>query len=289
MKKEEVMLRKLHRVQSNVKNVNNFTFFHAPVKRVIISNFGKIQFNPDESQYIYFSKTDNHHIYYIYSRVLKIILEELQRYKNSQVYKSINLPDNIQQYYLFSQCHTSILKNVHDFFKNYVPTESVELVTLNYLKGFSDFLNKCSINNKKKTGNTTPEVSDTRTFGGAYGINDAWLTLLKSCTVSTSQSKIELDDFFEFLIANSYRGTVCRSTLNRVLTTTPEFLNILKLLKYTELPNPEFYDKNNVNKMLHSMHEIEHKKLYNPNVCITKKDFKITSKELKDEITSFRE
>lgn len=284
---KKVELNKMFRVQSNVKPSQN-VMQNAPVKRVIISSFGKIEFNPDERQFIYFSKTDTHHVYYIFNKVIKIIVDELHKNNNLQAYKMLHLPEQVMPYYMYSQIHVNILKSVKDFFKNYLPENCVELVTLNYLNSFSDFFLKASINNKKKHLQSVPEVSDTNAFGGAYGINDAWLTLLKSCITSTSQTKLNLDNFFDFLLDNSYRGAICRTTLKQVLIKNPEFFRLLNILTYTELQNPEFYDKNNINRMKKSIAEIAKQKLYNPNSNLIKQDFNTIKKQLKEEILEFR-
>ena len=50
---------------------------------------------------------------------------------------------------------------------------------MKYLNSFSSFLENSFVPNKKTHDKGVPEISDTRNFGGAYGISDVWLELLK--------------------------------------------------------------------------------------------------------------
>ena len=280
-------LSKMYRLQGNSKPLQS-VMHNAPVKRVIISSFGKIEFNPDERRFIYFSKTNTHHVYYIFNKVIKIIIDELNRNHDTLIYNKLGLPSQIMPYHFYNQSYKSIIKNVKDFFKNYLPENCLELVTFNYLHTFSEFLLKASTSNKCKKNQGLPEISDTRMFGGAYGINDAWLELLKACIVSSEQTKLNLDNFFDFILDNSYRGANCRVTLKQVLLKNPEFFNLLNILTYAELKNPDFYNKNNINKMKQSISEIEEKHLYNSNITLSKQDFLQVKKQLKQEIIETR-
>lgn len=285
---ENNKLLQLHRVQSNSFNPQLTRTRNEPRKRVIISSCGKLVFNPNEDQYIYFSKTNKHHVYYIYNKVISIILDELKNSSHSQAYKKLRLPDNIPPYYFYSRIHIDIIKRVKDFFKNYLPPSTVELVTLNYLHAFSEFFLKCSINNKKKSVSHLPEVSDTQNFGGAYGVNSAWLNLLKACTISTKTASLNFDDFFSFILDNSYRGATCRTTIKRLLIKTPEFFDLLNIFTYTELQNPEFKHKNNINNMLAAVKQIEKEKLYSKSSNLDTCDFIKQKKIFKDEIIFYR-
>ena len=285
-------LLKLHRVQANELYTNDSYFLQSlnkPVKRVSVSNMGEIGFNPDSKHYVYFSKTDEHHIYYIFNKVIKIIIDQLEQSNQEVISSKLKLPDDkILPYYFYSSSHTQVIKQVKDFFLNYLPENCVELVTLNYLNSFSDFFNRCSISNKIKRNSTLPETSDIKTFGGAYGINSSWLDLLKCCTVSTSQSKLYLDDFFTFMIDNSYKGATCRTTLKQLLIKNPEFFEILNLTTYVELQNPTFKSKNNINNIRKALTEVENQGLYKPEAGLSVCDFKKQVKIFKNDIELYR-
>ena len=88
-------LLKLHRVQATNIDSSHLVKHNSPVKRVHISACGKIEFNPNEQHYIYFSSTNEHHVYYIFNKVIGIIISELNNYKNTNEYKKLNLPENL--------------------------------------------------------------------------------------------------------------------------------------------------------------------------------------------------
>lgn len=279
----------LYRVQANEQESDPFVNRNLPIKRVIISAAGKIEFNPDARQYIYFSRSQKHHIYYIFNKVLKIIVDELNHAKSRPIFKYLDIPEELASYNLYKCSDHKIIKRVQDFFRNYLPSTDVELVTLKYLNSFGKVLDKCIENNRSKhLESFSPEYSDRTIYGGAYGINDAWLSLLKSCTYSTEKTNLSIDKFFDFMIENSYKTVAARSRLKTVLNTNPQFFKILDYVTYSELKNPAFFDKNNVNNMVHAIEDIMDKKLYTADGSVLKVDFKQAKREIKQEIEELR-
>lgn len=253
----------IYRMQSEIQGIHPKLCKHYPVKRVNIGENGEIKFNPDSSKFIYFSKTEKHHAYYIFSKVLKIINSELRKAKDMPQIKSLNL-ENFRSTEFLNKANYNIIKEVQKFFRDYIPPQYIELVSLKYLEAFSRNFEECAIKNHKKlSASNEPEISDTRFFGGAYGINDAWLELLKSSIVSTSSMSFSMDQFFDFILDSSAVGDVERKSLKPIINSNPQLLDILNISTRKQLENPKFKDKNNINDIKHYLQAIEDYKLYN--------------------------
>ncbi len=278
----------LYRVQSINLDSKPFVNKNIPIKKVIISNVGKIKFNPSSNQYIYFSRTKEHHIYYIFNKVLKIIVDELKKYENLKVYKTLGLPDDLKEYHFYRNIDWNVVKRVQDFFRDYISPIGVELVTMKYLSEFSQFIEKCYVNNKNKSIINVPEITDTRYYQGAYGINEAWLELLKCSTISTKTTNLYLDKFFEFYIGNSSYRSSAKARIRGLLKQNPRFFEMLDCFTYTELNNPDFLEKNNVNNIVKEINKIHKNGLYNPNADLTDLYFNTVKKEYKTQIEELR-
>ncbi len=276
----------MYRVQNSNTQINYF----LPVKRVIVSKFGQLEFNPDQNRYIYFSRTYKHHAYYIFHKVFGIIKGELKKAKANPKLSNLNLPMQFQFFDSYQNVNIKVIKQVKDFFSNYLPPQAVELITFEYLNCFANAFEDCCINNKVKTeGKHVPEISDTRTFQGAYGINDAWLELLKSCIVKTKSCNLSIDKFFGFLLGDSYRAKVDRKSIKNVMRANPFYFEMLNEVTYKHLKNPDFYDKNNVNCVIKSIDKIEKRKLYNcQNRIVDESIFEALKREAKKEIELIR-
>ena len=279
----------MYRVQSVDEERSIFTAKNMPVRRVLISGCGKIEFNPDDMKYIYFSRTNKHHVYYIFNKVYRIIVDELRKNENHAMYKKLEIPCDLHMVDFYKTPSVNVLKRVQLFFRDYLPPVSVELVSLRYLNGFCDFLNDSLVYNKNKKDNFAPEISDRRMFGGAYGINDAWLSLFKCCVFETKHSNLTIDNFFEFLLYNSHRAHVIKQGLKSCLNNNPHFFEILDYITYTTLKNPDFYDKNNINIVKKSIREIRDERLYDQRKIITPEEFNSYYKQIHDEIIETRE
>jgi len=278
----------MYRVQSITEDSKPLVNRNIPIKKVIISSAGKIDFNPSINQYVYFSRTDKHHIYYIFNKILKIIVDELKKYENLKVYKTLGLPDDLKDYYFYRNIDWNVIKRVQEFFRDYISPIGVELVTMKYLSEFSQFIEKCSVSNKKTKTIGVPEISDTRYYQGAYGINDAWLELLRSSIISTKTTNLYIDKFFEFYIGNSSYRSSAKARIRGLLKQNPKFFEMLDYFTYTELNNPEFLDKNNANNIVKAVNKIYKNRLYNQNAELTVSDFNAVKKEFKTQIEEFR-
>lgn len=286
----------VYRVQSTNLDTNPFFNRHIPIKRVSVSADGNIDFNPDEHKYIYFSKNEKHHCYYIYHKVVKIINDILRDAKSKPEYAKLDLPDNMAgllpgrcnalQYY--TNMNMKVMQNVQTFFSDYLPPQYVELVSLKYLHSFASLLDDCTVKNTRKCHSNGPEISDTGLYRGAYGINDTWLDLLKCSTTESRTAKLSLDRFFDFLIEESYYGRAGRARLAE-LGDNQGFFKILESMTFTKLANPLLTEKNNINDITHHIQRIESLHQYNPNIDLSSSYFRDTIADFKQEIRDYRE
>ena len=277
-------LRQVHRVQDSSKNSSPFSNNHCPIRRVIVSDAGEIKLNPDSEHFIYFSRTKMHHAYYIYSKVLKIITKEIEKAKADPYFAKLDLPDDFRAFRYYTHINTQVIKEVNNLFTNYLPPKKVELVTLQYLNAFSELFELCATKNHQKNfGKNYPEISDTSTFGGAYGINDAWLELLKACIVSSKTCTVPVNSVLEELLEIKHIVKVDDQRLKSILTRNEAMFEILEHMTYTELQNPEFQDKNTPNKITNLLELIEEHQMYAPHLELDHQFFGSQRKHFKDE------
>ncbi len=257
-----------------------------PVKRVLISGVGKIDFNPDSRQYVYFSRTDKHHVYYVFNKVFKIVAEEINRFDKA----SAILPghDKMSVNDFYNAVNKSVLRDIREFLKDYVPSSSVELVSLSYLSSFYNFFVDCATSNKQKQTDHIPELSDTHFYGGAFGVNDAWLDLLKHCTTETSSSIIYLQDFFDYILQTQQNFSSARKTIRAYLMYNPSFMEILENIRWRTQVNPDFYDKNNKNQIRSALTTIFDEGQYNPDKHLSRRDFLRVKQDIISEMEQIR-
>ncbi|MBE5757761.1 MAG: hypothetical protein E7345_02385 [Clostridiales bacterium] len=286
---------RLFRMQSNNDELNSFTNSNMPIRRVVISDDGEITFNPDEHKYIYFSRSPKHHYYYIYKKILKIINDELKRAHAENNFE-YNIPANLKRYLParftslkhYTTFNTNVIRNVQTFFRDYLPPKYVELVSLTYLNAFTEFINKCVVHNMKKIDNPGPEISDTAIYGGAYGINDAWLDLLKCSITHSENCTISIDQFFDFLIDNCYYSENTRHDIEK-LSEDKQFFDMLNYFTYKKLLNPQFYDRNNINDAIRYIEKIEREQLFAHKRELTPYYFRQVKSNFKNEIHEMRD
>lgn len=276
-------LNEIYRVQGSEKN-NPFLNPACPIKRVLVSGDGKIKLNPDTQHFIYFSKTRNHHSYYMYSKVLKIISKEIDILRKSSNGSKLDIPNDFRAFRYYSHLNSDDIKKVKELLTNYTEPQEVELITMQYMPAFSELFEYCATKNHQKNfGKNYPEVSDVSTFGGAYGINDIWLELLKQCTVLTKTAQVPVTDILEELLKYKNTVKVTDQRLKSVLNCNQALFEILDHLQYKELSNPDFIDKNTINKITYLLELIEEYRLYSPKLPLTRKFFVSQRKKFKDE------
>ena len=261
----EKELKSVHRVQTPDVDFRPISSRSTPVKRIMVDAGGFLKFNPDENNYVYLSRTDRHHGYYIFNKVMDIIGENLQKAKADPQFSSLNLPETFKIHSLFYDVNLNTIKDVQHFFSHYLPPQYVELVSLKYMNCFGDLLEECKVKNqiKRRSKNALPEVSDTSRYGGAYGLSDYWLELLKDCTVSSKTAKLSVDKFLDFIIDVAPDAKANKVSLRSIMNGGSEMFSLLEHITYTELKNPEFFEKNNSNRITTCLQAIEDYEKFN--------------------------
>ena len=225
-----------------------------------------------------------HHAYYLYRKVLKIIAKEIENVKKDPYFTKLDLPTDFRAFNYYSHVNTQVIKQVSNLFTNYLPPKKVELVSLQYLNAFSQLFELCATKNSQKSfGKNYPEISDTSTFGGAYGINDAWLELLKSCVVSSKTCTISVNEILEELLDCRHFVEVGDQRLKSVLSRNQVLFSVLDHMTYTSLQNPQFKDKNTPNEITKLLEVIEEFEMYSPKLDLDRKFFQDQRKLFKAE------
>ena len=225
-----------------------------------------------------------HHAYYLYSKVLKIITKEIEKAKKNPYFAKLNLPEDFRAFRYYTHINTGVIKEVNNLFTNYLPPKKVELVTLQYLNSFCKLFELCATKNHQKTfGKNFPEISDVSTFGGAYGINDMWLELLKTCTVSSKTCTTSVNSILEELLELKHVVKVDDQRLKSILTRNETLFAILDHMTYSELQNPNFQNKNTPNKITNLLELIEEHQMYSPKTNLDRAFFTEQRKIFKDE------
>lgn len=274
-------LREMYRFQSR-DDINSFINSAYPIRRVIVGCDGDITLNPNSEQFIYFSRSKKHHEYYIFNKVFKIIAEEIKRAKKDPYFSKLDLPENFRIYRNMFHLNNSVIKQVQNFFTNYLPPQKVELVTLQYLNAFYELLEQCAIKQKLKDVKLNikcPEISDTKANNsGAYGINDLWLELLKECLVSTEVCTMSVTDILEEI--KNFKNTLPH---NSTIHLDDFRVQTLAHLTYNKLQNPKFQGKNKVNNIINLLELIEENNMYSPLITLDKDYFTEQRKIFKEE------
>ena len=280
----------MYRVQSHNSNRKLDINKAYPIKRVIINGVGKIVWMQNASQYIYFSRTDKHSCYYLFNKVLKIVYEELARYKYENLNEEFSI---LKSYRVFSKeiyFSEQAIKRVWNFFNAHIKTDKLEIVTLTYLEGFTKFIEDCSIHNNKISGVALPRRADRSTCGGGYGLSDAWLELLKCTTVSTEVREISINKFFEVLLDVTNYKRINKMTLNEVIEARPILFSLTKFFTSKRIENPDLYEKDNLLRINRAVEKIKKEQLYNKeSIANPTKYFREMKRSLREEVNEFLE
>ncbi|MBQ4558025.1 MAG: hypothetical protein IJA61_01450 [Clostridia bacterium] len=269
-------------------------------KRVDVLSSGDVDFK-DMQSYLYLSKTKGHHSYFLFIKMLDLIDSELKFIKSNEYYKKAQLPENVselmhtsRQNGTYSKLNTKLLKEVQAFFKEYLPSESVELVSLEYLNSFNELINTCAISNSvKEEGDQSPEITDTGKSGGSYGVNGVWADLLRRSVVSSSTSSLSMNSFFDFLIEESYFGYKSRGKFSEIIE-DEGFAKVLSQLPYVTKKNGVFLQSNNTNGIISDIQRIEKDHIYPQGIVLSptyftkqRAAFKAEVKEVRSELGRF--
>ena len=117
-------LNEIYRVQGSEKN-NPFLNPVCPIKRVLVSDTGKIKLNPDSEHFIYFSKSKRHHSYYLYSKVLKIISKEIDLLRKSPIGAQLHIPEDFRAFRYYTHLNYEDIKRVKELLTNYAQPKTL--------------------------------------------------------------------------------------------------------------------------------------------------------------------
>lgn len=274
----------IYRVQNSKIEEPDYTQ-QAPLKRVLVANDGQIALNPNQEQFIYFSRTRKHHAYYMLNKIFRIIVSEIEKAKRNPYFAKLDLPDDFRAFTYYAYLNINSVKQAKNLFENYLPTQKLELITLKTIHTFNELFEACSIDNHLKTfGKNYPEVSDLSTFGGAYGINDLWLQLMRQCTTSSSVCTITAVSILEKLLECKHLIKVDSQRLKYVFGKNEALFSILDNLPYSTYSNPNFYDKNTINLITQILEKIEREHCYNPSLNLNHQFFLSQRREIKNNI-----
>ena len=274
-------LKQLYRVQDAEKFPKPYLNTQCPVRRVIVGPSGEILFNPDNKHFVYFSRTKEHHAYYIYNKTFKIIKKEVENAKKDS---GLSKFDVSAEFICPSHIDFNMLKKINNLFKNYLPPKNIELVSLEYLKSFGNlFEASATHNNKKDFGKNYPEFADPSTYGGAYGVNTEWLNLLKYCTVATKNSVLPVNRVLEFLLETGHAMIIHKRRFKLIFSSNQELLTLLDKVPSERVMNPAFLNKNAPNEIVSALSSIEENKMYSPKKSFDSHFFSRQRKAFKEE------
>lgn len=144
------------------------------------------QLNFAPNRYIYFSKTRNHHQYFLQKRIEEQVKQIL--YQNSLTLYTNQL--NSDHYYeIIQKC---LLENSANF--------HFETIQIQTLPIFEQLLKENAINHiqtRKQPG--MPERIDIRKHNGGYGLYGTWLKILQDLMITVKIRTIEIQNILEYI------------------------------------------------------------------------------------------
>ncbi len=191
------------------------------------------------SHYTYFSKSINHHGYFVSKRlrqiVGKIILEE-----KGLVLSNYNLQNNDFYKKVKREIACSEKINNLESLRFLVDSEFIELIEQNY-----------EYNDEKTKGSKIIERVDRRVYGGGYGIGSEWLNLLNLLTILYAKKEITRDNVI-FMLNAVRSGYASKIESVKFLSSNPNQVII----------NKAIYSDFTKFKIMHNLEEILDKGLY---------------------------
>ena len=216
----------------------------------------------DNSGYLYFSNSLDHHQYFTLKRIKQLLSKELQ--KEDLVLSSNNLQDQDT----YSRIKKLVLndENIKNLFsyKLIYDKKYIELIKDNYF--YQD---------KKPQG--AIEKVDRRVYGGGYGVRDEWKQLLSYLTLFTTSKEITREDLVEILI--NMRKTNKMNNKNNLDFFIKDRSRSITTLSDSLISDFTKYD------IMNALESIMEKGLYNPNSELGK----YPSKTIKEVVTHYQD
>jgi hypothetical protein len=153
-------------------------------------SFNENGINPDDLNYIYFSKSIKHHEYYVKKKIIKIINDDiLENYSNLKLDHTAFLkPDSFKK----------IIKVI----ENHPLDNKTFSIEFSLSQTFNELLKNNHINNRnKKALDRRIEVVDTTKYKGGLGFCDEWLEVFNIFTYFYSYQRITKENILDFLYA----------------------------------------------------------------------------------------
>lgn len=180
----------------NMPNLSKFYRFEG------FKSFSHYFFQEDEYlnsilNYIYFSGTEGHHMYYVKRRLRQLIYEEILSGTNLNMNKKTLLDTG---------SFNEIIKCV----ENYSPTNKLLSIESSISSLMIQLLYNNSVSNRRKMENDRRiERVDYNIYGGGYGFCEEWLRVFDLLTFFTSYRRITTENILDFL--HIYRRNLIES------------------------------------------------------------------------------
>ena len=139
-----------------------------------------------DNNYVYISKSYDHHAYFTYKRMRKL-LQELSRTELDVNFSNALLRDT--RYY----------HKMQEIVANSDKVINMESLSFKVVPSFIELLDKNSCYSEKKEKNNSLERVDRKVFGGGYGLSKEWLELLNYLTLVYSVKDISRNNLLVLL------------------------------------------------------------------------------------------
>lgn len=196
--------------------------------------------------YIYFSATEEHHMYYVERRIRQLIREEILKDTDIKINTKTLLDPGA-----FNQIIRCIEDYPHED-KLFSIESSVSPIMI-------ELLYKNSVRNQRKTVEDDRRIErvDSRKYGGGYGFCQEWLTVFNLLTVFNSHRRITTENIIDCL--DGYRRNLI--AVKRIIKPTSFLLDPKNLVINL---NPKIYDDFSKYELMDALQKISEYQLYFP-------------------------
>lgn len=187
----------------NMANLSKFYRFEG-FSTYSYFSFQESEYLSNVLNYVYFSRTEKHHDYFVTRRLRQFIFQEiLEDSKNCHLKKRL----------LDSGSFNEILKCI----ENYSFDDKLLSIEFSLSPIMKQLLFKNTISNRFKTTNDRRvEKVDYNTYGGGYGFCEEWLKVFNLLTYFYSYRRVTKDNILDFLYAMRRNVIEGRTIINPV-------------------------------------------------------------------------
>ncbi len=244
------MLHRLYRFQ----NDSEFSNYQMSIKRFDIDLEGSLNFSSSNGlklRYVYFSKSFEHHKYFIYLKLTKCIKNIIKE----NLIKDFNyiqlMNDNIVNKMIFN-----FIEENKDFFK----FNSIRLL---FTDRFAKLLNESAVISQIENvkDRLYLELNDINKFDGVYAVSIPWLNLTTNISLIYETGKINFSDILLFLELMKFNMEVRRDGYKKEsVDPTPFIKESMNLIT-----NKNIYSDSNIININNDIDKLIRTKLYLPN------------------------